>query len=319
MNMTKIWSLGDAVVDLLPLENMQYQACAGGAPANVAVGVARLGVASSFVGRLGSDPCGRFMLKSLAEEGVDCQCIEQDQQYLTSTVMVDLAENGERSFTFLVSPSADQFLQQQELPSQKADILHFCSLALVGDVGRHSLNAILQQIKRQQGLVSFDLNLRAQMWQDKVQMHRMISQYCAQADILKLSDDELFWLTECTAGDWDSALTKLASYPASIKAITQGKDGCLVMYQNSIYCFDGYPVVSVDTTGAGDAYMAGLLAAIAVNGIPQQFDALNNVISQASACGALATTRKGAWSALPDINQLHSFLSIHGKLAAVMR
>lgn len=317
--MMKVWLLGDVVVDLLPLENMQFQACAGGAPANVAVGIARLGIPSGFIGRIGSDPFGRFMLDSLTKEGVDCQCVEQDETHLTSTVVVDLAKNGERSFTFLVNSPADQFLALRNIPSKQSDIFHFCSLALVGEICRHSVSSIIDQIKYQKGTVSFDINLRAQMWNDKRQMHEIIVGYCHRADILKLSDEELFWLTECPTGDWESALEKLKVYPASLKIVTLGKDGCLVNYQNKIYRYNGYSVTSVDTTGAGDAYMSGLLAAIASKGMPQEIKALNHLISEASACGALATTSKGAWPALLDNNQLHFFLSKHGELSPIAR
>ncbi|MCD1125521.1 aminoimidazole riboside kinase [Jinshanibacter sp. LJY008] len=314
----KIWSLGDVVVDLLPLENMQYQACAGGAPANVAVGIARLGHPSGFAGRVGKDPFGRFMAESLAQEGVDCQCIERDDNYKTSTVIVDLAASGERSFTFLVSPSADQFLSLHALPEASAAILHTCSLALTGKVCRNSLLNITHQVKQLGGVVSFDLNLRAQMWADKQEMHQVIAEYCAQADVLKLSEEELFWLTQCSDNNWSDALARLSHYPAALIVITRGKQGCLVLCQNTIHTFDSYVVTSVDTTGAGDAFMAGLLTGIARNGIPEQgndgLKTLSLIISQASACGALSTTHKGAWGALPNQNQLQHFLSTQGML-----
>ncbi|AWH87945.1 aminoimidazole riboside kinase [Limnobaculum parvum] len=314
----KIWSLGDVVVDLLPLEDMQYQACAGGAPANVAVGVARLGHPSGFVGRVGNDPFGRFMAESLAQEGVDCQCIEQDDHYKTSTVIVDLTASGERSFTFLVSPSADQFLALHALPDASAAILHTCSLALTGKVCRDSLLNITRQIKQQGGMVSFDLNLRDQMWADKQEMYQLIAEYCTKADVLKLSEEELFWLTQSSDDSWSDALARLSDYPAALVVITRGKQGCLVLCQNTIHAFDSYAVTSVDTTGAGDAFMAGLLVGIAKYGIPRQenevLKILSLIISQASACGALSTTHKGAWAALPNPNQLQHFLSIQGML-----
>ncbi|MBK5143487.1 aminoimidazole riboside kinase [Budviciaceae bacterium BWR-B9] len=314
----KIWSLGDVVVDLLPLENMQYQACAGGAPANVAVGIARLGYPSGFIGRIGKDPFGRFMAESLAREGVDCQCIEQDDRYKTSTVIVDLAASGERSFTFLVSPSADQFLSLNTLPDTSAAILHTCSLALTGKVCRDSLLNITRQVKQQGGIVSFDLNLRAQMWADKQEMHQIIAEYCTKTDVLKLSEEELFWLTQCADDNWPEALGRLKDFPAALVVITRGKQGCLVLCQNTIHLFNSYAVTSVDTTGAGDAFMAGLLAGIARFGIPGQKnespETLSQIISQASACGALSTTHKGAWAALPNQNQLQHFLSTQGML-----
>lgn len=134
-----IWTLGDAVVDLLPRDNKQFEACAGGAPFNVAIGVARLGHDSGFIGRVGNDTFGRFLHQTLVTAQVDTGSLEFDAQQHTSTVLVSLAPNGERQFEFLVNPSADQFLSPASLPDFGADILHFCSLALVAPECRATL------------------------------------------------------------------------------------------------------------------------------------------------------------------------------------
>ncbi|WP_392562122.1 aminoimidazole riboside kinase [Orbus sturtevantii] len=308
MQKTKIWCLGDAVVDLLPLENKRYQACAGGAPANVAIGIAKLGNCAGFIGRVGNDPFGHFMQETFTEYGVDCQYLEFDPNVKTSTVLVDLAKNGERSFTFLVSPSADQFLSQDAIPAFGADILHFCSLALVGKTCRTTLANAIAKLKLSNGKISFDINLREQMWDDKQEMREIINQFAKCADILKLSDEELFWLTE--SQDWAIALAKLDElYPASLKIITKGSEGSIVVWKNHQYHYLAYKVNSIDTTGAGDAFVAGLLSSIAINGLPDNIAMIDTMISIASACGALATTKKGALTALPDNNYLQQFIS----------
>ena len=106
----KVWVLGDAVVDLLPESDGRLLPCPGGAPANVAVGIARLGGTSGFIGRVGDDPFGALMQRTLLTEGVDITYLKQDEWHRTSTVLVDLNDQGERSFTFMVRPSADLFL-----------------------------------------------------------------------------------------------------------------------------------------------------------------------------------------------------------------
>ena len=141
-----IWTLGDAVVDLLPLSNMQYQACAGGAPFNVAVGAAKLGCQSGFIGRVGEDTFGYFLRESLDKYGVNTHHMQFDDRFRTSTVLVSLATNGEREFTFLVNPSADQFLTLDSLPHFDQDILHFCSLALVSEECRNTLNSAITNV-----------------------------------------------------------------------------------------------------------------------------------------------------------------------------
>lgn len=155
-----IWTLGDAVVDLLPLSDMQYQACAGGAPFNVAIGAARLGCQSGFIGRVGEDDFGYFLKKTLSDAGVSTESLELDNQHRTSTVLVSLGRAGERGFTFLTNPSADQFLTPDALPGFSDDILHFCSLALVAETCRHTLVTAINHVKQRGGLLSFDVNLR---------------------------------------------------------------------------------------------------------------------------------------------------------------
>ncbi|BBV09585.1 TPA: aminoimidazole riboside kinase [Providencia stuartii] len=302
----KVWSLGDAVVDLIPLHSMQYEACAGGAPVNVAAGVAKLGIPSGFIGRVGEDAFGHFMQKTLFDIGVDTSAMEFDERYRTSTVLVSLHENGEREFSFLVSPSADQFLSNKNLPRFEKDILHFCSLALVHPVCRASLNEAIDKIQQAGGLLSFDINIRPQMWSDPIEMHTKVDEFAYQADILKLSEDELLWLVEEVT--LDRAIEKLKNYPARLKVVTQGAKGCLVLTPTHQIGISAYRVESVDTTGAGDAFMAGLLAAIAQFGVSDNDDDLMKVITQATACGALATTRKGAISAAPSQQELTAFI-----------
>ena len=315
MNNTKVWSLGDAVIDLLPFGDMNYKACAGGAPANVAIGIAKFGLPSAFIGRVGNDPFGDFMETTFLQYNVDCQSIEKDEHHRTSTVVVDLGKNGERSFTFLVSPSADQFLSQQAIPNFNQDILHFCSLALVGYTCRQTLKIAIEQLTAKNGLISFDVNLREQMWDNKDEMRTTITQFCHDADILKLSDEELFWLTQ--SNDWSEALNKLQQhYEAPLKLITKGKDGSIVLWKGKTFSFDSYHVNSVDTTGAGDAFVAGLLSSIASSGMPDDKLMLESMMTIASACGALATTKKGALTALPDSTFLQSFISDNPTLTA---
>ncbi|MEX9756136.1 aminoimidazole riboside kinase [Providencia vermicola] len=303
----KVWSLGDAVVDLIPLHSMQYEACAGGAPVNVAAGVAKLGQPSGFIGRVGEDAFGHFMQKTLFDMGVDTRAMEFDEKYHTSTVLVSLQENGEREFSFLVSPSADQFLSHKNLPAFEKAILHFCSLALVHPVCRTSLTAAIEQLKQAGGLLSFDINIRPQMWSDPIEMHTRVDQFAYQADILKLSEEELLWLVDDLS--LDNAIEKLKRYPARLKVITQGAKGCIVLTHHQQIGMSAFRVESVDTTGAGDAFMAGLLAAIAQAGLSDNEEYLMNIITQATACGALATTRKGAISAAPTQKELTLFIN----------
>lgn len=303
----KVWSLGDAVVDLLPQGDMQYQACVGGAPVNVAAGVVRLGQNSGFIGRVGDDPFGHFIHQTLSDMGVDISGVEFDVSHRTSTVVVSLHDNGERQFSFLVNPSADQFLSQDNLPTFSSDILHFCSLTLVGETCRQTLDKAIVDIRRAGGVLSFDINLREQMWSDQAMMYQIIESYARQADILKLSDEEMHWLTGST--ELAVALERLYHYPAALKVITYGGQGCRILWQDQQFELASYQVESIDTTGAGDAFVAGLLAIFAKMGPPQDTSQLRYLLTRASACGALATTQKGAINAAPTEQQLEAFIN----------
>ncbi|MDT8700917.1 aminoimidazole riboside kinase [Kluyvera ascorbata] len=301
-----IWTLGDAVVDLLPRDNMQFEACAGGAPFNVAIGIARLGHDSGFIGRVGNDAFGRFLHQTLVTAQVDTKSLEFDPKRHTSTVLVSLDPDGERQFDFLVNPSADQFLSPASLPNFGRDILHFCSLALVAPDCRATLTQAMAAMRQASGTLSFDINLRPQMWSNETQMFDQVSDFARQSDILKMSEEELLWLTQ--TDDLNSACERLTGFPARLKIITRGADGAIAFWQNHRLTLSGYHVDSIDTTGAGDAFMAGLLAALAGAGWPASTAALSSLLEQASACGALATTQRGALSAFPNNQQLSRFI-----------
>ncbi|HDS2773107.1 TPA: aminoimidazole riboside kinase [Enterobacter bugandensis] len=291
--MEKIWVLGDAVVDLLPDGEGKLLQCPGGAPANVAVGIARLGGKSAFIGRVGDDPFGRFMAKTLADERVDVKHMRLDPAHRTSTVVVDLDDHGERSFTFMVRPSADLFLEPADLPTFSAgEWLHVCSIALSAEPSRSATFQAMDAIRKAGGYVSFDPNIRPDLWPDENALRLCLEQALQSADVVKLSVEELAFLT----GDADvqeGLNTLMLRCPARLVLVTQGKEGVIAWHQGAVKHYPATPVQCVDTTGAGDAFVAGLLYGLAAS------QELVPAIALAQRCGALATTAKGAMTALP--------------------
>lgn len=306
--MNKIWVLGDAVVDLIPDGENHYLRCAGGAPANVAVGVARLGVPAGFIGRVGDDPLGKFMQQTLQAENVCTKQMILDPAQRTSTVIVDL-DNGERSFTFMVNPSADQFLEINDLPNFRAgEWLHCCSIALINEPSRSTTFEAIRRIKQAGGFFSFDPNLRESLWASLDDMKQVVNCVVALADVLKFSEEELTLLTD--SDNLDVATAKItAQYPEKLIIITLGKDGAVYHLNGKSEIVAGKALQPVDTTGAGDAFVSGLLAGLSqYQNWQEDRDVLVQVIRQANASGALATTAKGAMSALPNRTQLDAFL-----------
>ena len=302
----KIWVLGDAVVDLIPDGENHYLRCAGGAPANVAVGIARLGGESAFIGRVGKDPLGEFMLQTLQQENVQTSHMILDPQQRTSTVIVGL-DNGERSFTFMVNPSADQFLQVMDLPNFQAnEWLHCCSIALINNPSRETTFEAIRRIKAAGGFFSFDPNLRESLWASFDDMKKTVMQAVALADVLKFSEEELTLLTDTQT--LDEAFEKItALYPEKLIIVTLGKDGARYHLAGKKDIVAGKALKPVDTTGAGDAFVGGLLAGLSQHPNWKEIPVLEQILRQANACGALATTAKGAMSALPNKAQLAEF------------
>ncbi|OOE48365.1 aminoimidazole riboside kinase [Salinivibrio kushneri] len=308
--MNKVWVTGDAVVDLIPDGEHHYLKCPGGAPANVAVAIARLGGETGFIGRVGSDPLGGFMLNTLASENVDTRFMHRDETQRTSTVLVDLDEHGERSFTFMVKPSADQFVQPYDFPLfEKGQWLHACSIALANEPSRSATLGAMQAYRDKGGFVSFDPNLREDLWQSEAQMLEAVWQALPLADVVKVSDDELTLLTKPFITEAHSVKARLAALVehapnVSLWVVTQGSEGARVAFHQMVWQVATTPAKVVDTTGAGDAFMGGLLAALAKLSDWQTPEAVTEAVRQGNRCGALATTAKGAMTALPTALQL---------------
>ncbi|MEL5408315.1 aminoimidazole riboside kinase [Serratia nevei] len=306
--MNRVWVLGDAVIDLVPANANGYLKCPGGAPANVAVGIARLGGDSAFIGRVGQDGFGAFLQQVLSDEGVDIGHMRPDPEHHTSTVVVDLDLQGERSFTFMVQPSADLFLQPDDLPDfQRGEWLHLCSIALSQEPSRSAAFAAMERIRAAGGRVSFDPNIREEVWRQPEALRPCLQKALMLADVVKLSREELAFISHLD--DLENAIRwMMQTYPLRLLLVTLGGDGVYVHDGQRLHHFRAAPVVPVDTTGAGDAFVAGLLAALArLHELPQEAQ-WPAVIAQAQACGALATTAKGAMTALPHADELAAFL-----------
>lgn len=307
--MNKVWLTGDAVVDLIPDGDNTYLKCPGGAPANVAVGIARLSGQCGFFGRVGDDPLGRFMADTLANENIDISHLTLDDKQRTSTVIVDLDDQGERSFTFMVKPSADQFTQLSDIPSFKANQwLHCCSIALANEPSRSTTLAAMKAMKESNGFVSFDPNLRDEVWKNPQEIRPVVMSAIKLADVVKFSEEELLYLTETSS--LDEGLTELSHYSIPLVLITLGENGALAIINGLQHQVDSISVNVVDTTGAGDAFVSGLLAYLSQHDDWQREAKVIEAVRWGNICGALATTKKGAMSALPDQTTLLDCLTL---------
>ncbi|QTF08528.1 aminoimidazole riboside kinase [Brenneria izadpanahii] len=305
---SKVWVLGDAVIDLFADDMQRLLPCPGGAPANVAVGIARLNGNSAFIGRVGDEPFGHRLQQVLQQENVDTSYLHYDALHRTSIVLVTLNEEGERQFTFMVRPGADLFLEPADLPAFSAgEWLHCCSIALAAEPSRSTTLQAMAAVRQAGGWLSFDANLRDDLWPDRGRMRTCVKQALALADVVKLSDEELTLITEIE--DVGRAMAALGNeISPSLLVVTQGKAGAWAGRPGQMTFYPARAVRAVDTTGAGDAFVAGLLAGLSEMGAQWRDGAkLPAIIAQAQACGALATTSKGAMTALPYRDTLVSY------------
>lgn len=314
--------LGEALIDLVADEAgasladaRRFVRAAGGAPANVAVGASRLGVNTGFVGKVGADPFGDHLQAVLMGAGVDTSCLRRDHEHRTGLAFVSLLRGGEREFLFYRHPSADQHLNTLELNDDyltAARLLHFGTLTLAGGPVREATLHAMNVSGAAGVLRSIDVNLRLDAWPSPAVARREVLAAIKGAEVVKVSEDELAFL----AGGIDhAAADKLRHATLRLLVVTRGAAGASY-YLGSGARGDvpGFAVEAIDTTGAGDAFVAGLLAGILAE--PEALSepaALRHVVLRANACGALATTQFGAIPALPTGATVDAFLSVRGR------
>jgi len=302
-----VWVIGDASVDLVPDDQQRYLKCPGGASANVAVCVARLAGSCGFIGRLGLDPVGHFLAQTLRREGVDIRHLTLDPALKTAVLIVDLAADGERSFSYLVAPSADSFVCAADLPPFAANQwFYFNSIGLIRQPARDACLQGAQRMRLAHGSVLFDVNLREAMWDCPADIAPQIGNAIAQADICKISADELCRLTQ--RQDWRAARYYARELGCPTTVISLGDAGAYLIHQRQERHYPALPVQVVDTTGAGDAFVGGLLLELAKQPDWRQ-QSLTSAMHVANFCGAAAVTQKGAMTALPDAEQLAAFMT----------
>lgn len=313
---------GEALIDFLagPVIEGQPRAFlqqAGGAPANVAVAVAQLGGSAQFVGMLSNDLFGDFLLASLVEKGVDTSQLRRTSQAPTALAFVALDAHGERSFSFRRPPAADLLFRDKDYAAtlfEQAAIFHVCSNSLTEAAIAQATLAGVQRARDAGVLVSFDLNLRPALWAAGVDRRARLWAILALADVVKLSAEEFDFLAERDGyaavldNLWRGAtrLLVVSDAAAPIRWYTPHDSGDV----------DGFRVCVVDTTGAGDAFVGGLLFKLAERGIGRDqliaFSAdqarRDSVLRFATACGALSVTRHGGFTGMPDAVDVDALL-----------
>lgn len=291
--MYKVYSIGEVLIDFLDQGNQQFKAHAGGAPANVAVVVKKLGGMASIIGSAGKDYFGDFLKETLIKLEVCTEHLKQIN-HPTMLAFVVLDEKGDRSFSFYRNDTADQYLSTDNILFQN-DIIHYCSVSLNNENNILAHKKAINQIKNNQGIVSFDPNLRLNLWEDKNKLKRIVKDFLSISDIVKVSEEELLYLSDCKTED--AALKYFEQYELKVLFVTRGANGSTAYTKNGVFNHPGFKVNTVDTTGAGDAFIGAILFKIQQLGL--KLDMLDkikwqDILEFASLVSATSSEKFGA-------------------------
>ena len=314
--MKKVYCIGELLIDFVA-ENQgsdlskanDFTKKAGGAPANVACAISKLGGKSYFIGCVGKDPFGTFLLNVLNAEGVDISMAQRSKKF-TTLAFVSLAADGERDFVF--SRGADKELKYDSSIKKNfgKSLIHFgAATALLGGALEEAYNHYLFDALTQESFISFDPNFRADLWKDnEASFIKKCLPYVEKSHLCKFSLEEALLLSgQKTVED---ACIYLHQIGAKIIAVTLGKEGTYLSMGDFTTLVPTIKVNPVDTTGAGDAFIGCLLYQIAaLNDFSSVFtdqDLVLTMVEKANRAGAITTTQYGAIVALPSLNQLDS-------------
>jgi fructokinase len=318
--MGKIVTLGEVVADVYreraPSDvELPFTARPGGAPANVAVAAARLGVESAFVGRLGDDLFGDFILHALEASGVDTSGTLRDPPPTRTTLaFVEVSEDGDREFTFYRSvPAADEHLAAEDIRRESlsgASFANFGSIPLIKDPVRSATHRFAELANEMDVAVAFDVNLRPHLWHSLDAFREAVDPILDLSTVVKLSEDELSPVLGID--DPGEAADRLLDRGASLVLVSMGGEGAFYATRTFRDEAPPFPIDEVvDATGAGDAFLAGALAHLSESpGWPDHEPSVREAVRRGTAAGALACTQFGAIKGLPTSEELERFMAV---------
>lgn len=316
--MGKIVALGEVVADIYRGESISavelaFTARPGGAPANVAVAAARLGAEAAFVGGVGEDLFGDFILRVLETEGVDVSGVRrQSPPTRTSLAFVEISETGDREFTFYRSdPAADELLSPEDISPELlsgASFVNFGSIPLIKDPVRSAIREAARLAAELGIPAAFDVNFREHLWTNAETAREIIDPVLDIATVVKLSGDELLPLLGTR--NTEEAAGGLLERGVSLILVSLGEEGAFFATPEFHGRVEPFPVKAVDATGAGDAFLAAVLTHLSENPDTSfEEEVVREATLRGCAAGALACMGYGAMGTLPTRENLDRFIS----------
>lgn len=324
--MADLVSLGELLIDFTPCGKSEngsplFERNPGGGPANMACAAAKLGADTAFLGKVGDDAFGRALRGILRDNGVNTDGLRMDKEHPTTLAFVHLNEAGDRSFSFYRHGGADTMLTPEELDRQAiegARIFFFSSVLMAEGPSREASLAAAELARRAGATVAFDPNLRLSLWPDEGEAKEWILRAAPYTDILKVSQEELAFLTGETEPERGARLLA-ERFGCRVVLATLGPEGCYAYAGGGrglpgvSVRVGGFPAKTIDTTGAGDAFTGGFLSRLLrrdgdAGVYVKDGAALQADVRFANAVGSLTTTKKGGIPALPTLAETEAYL-----------
>ena len=315
--MKNVICIGEALIDFIPLEKgkalkdvNEFKRACGGAPTNVCAAVSKLGGNSIILTKISNDEFGKFILDTLDKVNINTSYIKRTDKK-TALAFASLDSNGDRSFSFYRDNTADLDFGVDDIDAnlfKDAPILHFCSVDLIPSRMHDAHLEAIKLTKMNNGIVSFDPNLRFPLWSDYKLLKETVLEFISYSDIVKISDDELEFILD--TNDLDVAKTKLFNMGVKWFIYSKGKDGCILITKNNTISVSGLDVKVVDTTGAGDSLIGAILYKLSSIDDLDNLDneALSNILSFANSYAAYTTMGAGAIPSMATLEEIEEFI-----------
>jgi len=315
--MSEVVALGEVLIDFTPAGfspagNPIFERNPGGAPANVLAMLSKLGITTSFCGKVGDDLFGHDLKNILEKAGIETKGLILSKDFNTTFTFVELSPDGDRNFGFIRKHGADKELTIDEVDLSilsGARLFHFGGVSLTEEPARSATLHTAGEAKKRGLLISYDPNFREPLWREKDAVG-VLSEGLKYADILKVSDEECRLLSGiddlCEGAEYISK-----TYGTKIIFVTMGAEGSAYYFKGNFHKQRTFDVKTVDTTGAGDAFFGAMLYRIlkSKKELPE-FTAseLDEFLRFANAAGSLVTTQKGAIMSMPDIAKIEDLI-----------
>ncbi|PNR96438.1 MULTISPECIES: carbohydrate kinase family protein [Petrotoga] len=293
-------------------ESELFEKRPGGSPFNVAVGVAKLGADVSFLTKISQDEFGKFLFDYLKQNGVNTDCAFTVEGLKTSLAFAAVDAQGKAEYEFYRDNAADTKLELKDIENldyEKFNVFHFGSIALIDEPTSSTLTRLFDNFVSGDLVTSFDPNIRLSLIKNRENYNSLVKSIIKKVDILKMSDDDLYYLTE--KKNVEEAIMTLSVKEGAILFVTLGSQGSLVYKDGIIERVPGYKVKVVETVGCGDSFMAGILYKL------KDFskDELSNITVEelaeyadfANKCAAIVATKQGAANAMPSLSEVSQF------------